>query len=86
MEDTFFLVTPFYDNKWQPDFLVQGRPFGAVRRILGGGWDRVSGDIVEDRAMAAFRGDRKVLILRFPDGTDREAAEAALHQLSEEES
>ena len=70
----FYLVSPFVDGKWQKDEVVQGSPFQRIRQLLGGGWEHSKGLLKDDMAMAATRGDRRVMVLRFPDGVDRERA------------
>lgn len=84
MQSEFHLISAFVDGKWQPDEVAEGNPLRRVRQILGGGWERAKGVLSEDRAMAAFRGERRVLVLRMPDHFDRAAADAALRQIHEE--
>jgi hypothetical protein len=81
MKEEFFLITPNVDGKVQPDELVSGNPMKRVRQILGGGWEWTSGDLKDGHVMGAFRGDRKVMVLRFPEPITREQAEAALRQI-----
>lgn len=82
--DTFHLISPFVNGQWQPDILHRGNPLGQVRKILGGGWERSKGILADDRAMAAWRGDRRVLVLRMNDGTTQEQAEQALRQIEQD--
>jgi hypothetical protein len=69
---------------WQPDELSVGNPLKRVRQLLGGGWEWSTGRLREDMAMAAARGDRKVLVLRFPDHFDLDQAKQIVQGINEQ--
>ena len=63
-------------NRWSAYELIGGSPLARVRQALNGRWTRSEGDLVEDMAAAYYNAsnDRKVFVLRMPQGLSREAA------------
>ena len=84
MKTEMYLICPFDGNQWQKDELVQGKPFRRIRQLLGGGWEKKTGLLDEDRAMAAVRGERRVLVLRLNDDMQPEQAERIVERINAE--
>lgn len=77
----FYLVSPCDGIDWLDDEVHPVSPVPAVRRHLGGRWERKKE--FQPGVVAYFNGARRVLVMRFPAGTTAELAQAILGNIRE---
>lgn len=82
----FFLISKFDGKRWLADEIAEKSPIPAVRKFLGGRWERSSrpddpkyGKV----GRAFFNGERRVLVLAFPPGKTRDQVMKALKEINE---
>lgn len=80
-DEQFYLISPYDGSKWLDDEVARETPIPRVRQFLGGRWDRSSQ--YHESIKAYFNGTRKVLVMKFPEGTTQEMAHTILGTIRE---
>lgn len=80
-QQSFYLISPYDGRNWLDDEVANHTPVPRVRQFLGGRWETRK-EFQED-IVAYYNGARRVLVLKFKDGTTQEQAHRILGQIRE---